>query len=236
MLLQQISLTISKKCIYLETRNFTDFSKYKNCFQKYGWDYLPYLNFHVATNDKTTMESSISNSRMRQIKKAISSGVIWKEAANLGEVKAFYNILQSLYKTRINKPLLPWDFFREFYERNMGKYLLVWFNGQIIAGILCPIFEKRNIFEFYICGLDNEFKNQYPSVMATWAAMEYANQNDIPIFDFMGAGHKDKDYGVREFKARFGGTMVEFGRFIKVQNRILYGLGKLALKVSKTLK
>ena len=110
------------------------------------------------------------------------------------------------------------------------------YKGKIIGGIICPILEGRCIYEFFVCGLDDEYKNQYPSVMATWAAMEYASKYNIPVFDFMGAGIKDTDYGVREFKARFGGELVEYGRYIKINNIFLYKLGTFALLLMKRMK
>ena len=100
---------------------------------------------------------------------------------------------------------------------------------------MCPILKGKAIYEFYVCGLDEEYKEQYPSVMATWSAMEYANQNNIPVFDFMGAGKPYEQYGVREFKARFGGELVEYGRFLKINNHLLYNLGKTWIKVEKNL-
>jgi len=236
LLLQQISLYISRKCIYLETRNFSDYSNYRESFKRNGWDYLPYLNFQVSTSAITSLVASISSSRMRQIKKAIKNGVTWKEASDLKEVESFYMILRTLYKNKIKKPLFSLNFFREFYERDLGKYLLVWYKNEIIGGILCPILKNQCIYEFYICGLDYEYKDQYPSIMATWAAMEYANQNNIPLFDFMGAGKPDEQYGVRDFKARFGGKEVEYGRFLKIGNRFLYEFGKLYLIAKLVLK
>ena len=101
---------------------------------------------------------------------------------------------------------------------------------------MCLILDGKCIYEFYVCGLDNNYKDQYPSVMATWAAIEYANNNGIPIFDFMGAGKKDENYGVKEFKARFGGELVEEGRYIKINNYFLYKTGELALKLKKWIK
>nr|HPN23204.1 peptidoglycan bridge formation glycyltransferase FemA/FemB family protein [Tenuifilaceae bacterium] len=79
-------------------------------------------------------------------------------------------------------------------------------------------------------------KEQYPSVMATWAAIEYAYLNKIHFFDFMGAGQPDENYGVREFKARFGGNEVNYGRFINILNPFLYNLGKIGLNILKLLK
>ena len=230
LLLKEIPSACGKRIIYIETRNFSDYGKHKDAFIKQKWKYSPYLNFHLVTIDKASMIHNISSSRMRQIKRAIKLGVTWREAKSIAEVEEFYNILSDLYKKKIKKPLLPEDFFKTFFKQNLGKYLLVFLEGKLIGGMMCPILNGRAIYEFYICGLDQEYKQQYPSVMATWAAMEYANQNQIPLFDFMGAGPSGKEYGVRDFKSRFGGELVEYGRFIKVLNPLLYQIGKIAIK------
>ena len=96
---------------------------------------------------------------------------------------------------------------------------------------MCPVLPGRSLYEFYVCGLDDEYREQHPSIMATWASIEFALENNIPVFDFMGAGQPEKEYGVREFKARFGGQEVEYGRFLKIQNPFLFPIGKLGLKI-----
>jgi serine/alanine adding enzyme len=232
-LLKILSSSIGDNLIYIETRNLSDYGNYKEIFKNHGWVYIPYLNFNLNTRDKGSMTHAISISRLRQIKKTLKSGTFWKEAVTVEEVRAFYKILLSLYQKKIKKPLFPWEFFRQCFEQKFGKYLLVYFNEKIIGGIMCPIIRNKAIYEFYVCGLDEDYKEQYPSVMATWAAMEYANQNNIPVFNFMGAGKPNERYGVREFKARFGGEVVEYGRFLKINNHFMYNLGKFGLKLSK---
>ena len=49
----------------------------------------------------------------------------------------------------------------------------------------------------------------------------------------MGAGKPDDGYGVRDFKAKFGGQLVEHGRFLHVMNPLLYNIGKLGVKLLK---
>ena len=61
----------------------------------------------------------------------------------------------------------------------------------------------------------------------------YANNNGIEHFDFMGAGAPDKDYGVRDFKAKFGGELVEHGRFVYICKPWLYKLGAVAVSFLK---
>jgi lipid II:glycine glycyltransferase (peptidoglycan interpeptide bridge formation enzyme) len=235
-LLKSINSFYKSKAIYLETRNFFDYSSYTKQFQNVGFKYVPWLNFHLNTTSIEDVKSRISKSRLRQIKKAQKQGVAWKVAESVEEVKAFYDILNELYLTRIKKPLFAIEFFINFFKSNVGKYLLVIYNQKVIGGIMCPVFSSKGIYEYYVCGKDSDYKEQYPSIMATWAAIEYANQNNIPLFDFMGAGKPDEEYGVRDFKARFGGEQVEHGRFIKVLNPFLYAIGKLGLKVLSKLK
>ena len=102
--------------------------------------------------------------------------------------------------------------------------------------MMCPVFADKAIYEWYVCGLDEEYKEQYPSVMATYAAIEYAKQNGIPMFDFMGAGVPDQPYGVRDFKMEFGGEVVEYGRYLYIRKPLLYKIGKWGVKILRSGK
>jgi lipid II:glycine glycyltransferase (peptidoglycan interpeptide bridge formation enzyme) len=235
-LIQEVELYYKNKLIYLETRNFNNYQSYKDIFLSFGWSYTPWLNYQLLLNNEDQLKKGISASRWRQINKAIKSGAIWCEARSLADVMEFYLILKDLYTNKIRKPLFNWEFFKNFYESELGKYLLVYYKDKVIGGIMCPVLLGKTIYEFYVCGLDKEYKEQSPSVMATWAAIEYGLQNNIALFDFMGAGHPDEDYGVREFKARFGGTELEHGRFIKIFNPFMYSLGKFGLKMLSKIK
>lgn len=224
------------KLIYLETRNFFDYSAYKNLLTKNGWSYIPWLNFQLQTNNPEAINKNMSSSRSRQIRKGLKNGAEIMEARNESDVKAFYKILQGLYETKIKKPLLPESFFENFYNQSLGKYLLVFYKGNVIGGIMCPIMPNKAIYEFYVCGLDQEYRDQNPSILATWAAIDYGINNNLHYFDFMGAGSPEEEYGVREFKSRFGGEEVEHGRFLYILNKSKYKIGKLGLKVLSKLK
>jgi serine/alanine adding enzyme len=230
-LFKAIEKRIQYRSIYLEIRNYFDLSSFSSSLQKTGFEYTPWLNFQLVVSDLNQVLTEMSNSRSRQIKKAIRQGVKWKVAENKEEIVVFYSILKRLYSEKIKKPLFPLDFFLRFFNSKLGVFLLIMYQGKIIGGIVCPVLKEKSLYEFYVCGLDQEYKEQYPSVMATWAAIEYGNQNRISFFDFMGAGSPVEKYGVREFKSRFGGTLVEYGRYIKILNPILYFMGKTALKI-----
>ena len=235
-LLDDIISHYKSALIYIEIRNYFDYTPFKNVFITAGFNYVSWLNFQLKIRDHNEIKMVMSNTRQRQVKKAQQDGVYWKEAEDLKEVNSFYEILLNLYNRKVKKPLFPKDFFIEFYLQKIGKFLLIYKQNKVIGGIMCPVMPNKAIYELYICGLDQEYKDQYPSVMATWAAIDYASRNNIPVFDFMGAGRKDRDYGVREFKARFGGELVEYGRYLKIINPLLYNVGNLGLKVLSIVK
>lgn len=235
-LLTSIDQELGSKLIYLETRNCFDYSSVKDVFLLHKWNYIPHLNYHLDIVNEGQINAALSASRRRQIKKAINSGATWKVADKLEDVRQFYLILNDLYRRKIKKPLLSWKFFEQFYQSRAGRFLLVYQDCTVIGGIMCPILPGHAIYEFYICGLDDKYKEQFPSVLATWAAIQYGLQNNIPKFDFMGAGKPNEDYGVREFKARFGGELIEHGRFLKITRPILFKIGKAGLNFKSKYK
>ena len=218
------------KPIYIETRNFHDYSKWKSIFEANGFTYHPHYDIHVHCNATHTM----SEQRIRQVKKAVKNGAEICEAQSEQQIRDWYQILSQLYREKVRTPLFSDDFFLQFHRNGVGKYLLVKYEGKVIGGMMCPILDGKAIYEWYVCGLDEEYRDLYPSVVATHAAIEYAKQNDIPLFDFMGAGEPDIPYGVRDFKMEFGGELVEYGRFLCIRKPLLYWIGKMGVKWLKS--
>lgn len=239
-LLKELITQVRNRSVFIQFRNFTDISGCKEVFIKNGFKYLERLNYIVDTTSEEVVRHRISDSKLRQIKKGLNAGAEICEPGNVDEVKAFYNILYYLYKFKVKKPLPEWSFFENFYKQaeagKLGVIRLVKFKGKIIGGILAPVFGKKSIYEWYVCGLDDEYKNLYPSALATWAAIDYALKNKIGSFDFMGVGVPDRDYGVRDFKARFGGELVNYGRFGKINNKLVYTITEIGYNILSLMK
>lgn len=216
----------TQNSIYVETRNFHNYSHWRDLFEACGFLYQPHLNIHVHCTATHTM----TEQRIRQVKKALKNGVEIVLATSEQEIRDWYQILSRLYRTKVRTPLWSEAFFLHFYRSGVGKYLLVKYQDKVIGGMMCPILKSKAIYEWYVCGLDEEYRDQYPSVMATYAAIEYAKRNNLPLFDFMGAGKPDIPYGVRDFKMEFDGQLVEHGRFLCVRKPLLYWIGKMGVK------
>ena len=217
------------KPIYIETRNFHDYSRWKEVFQNSGFAYQPHYDIHVHCHAQHQM----SERRQRELKRAIKNGAEICEAQSEQEIRNWYQILSQLYREKVRTPLFSEDFFLSFYRQRVGKFLLVKHEGKVIGGMMCPILDGNAIYEWYVCGLDEEYRALSPSVVATHSAIEYAKNNGLPLFDFMGAGEPDIPYGVRDFKMEFGGKLKEYGRFLCIRKPLLYKIGTLGVKILK---
>lgn len=222
--------------IYVECRNFNDYSRWKEAFAKAGFDYQPHLNFHVNTSSVEVVESNLGKSRKRDIRTSLRDGATIIEKPTLEQVREYYAILEHLYKTRVKTPLFPFSFFEKLWQHKDGRFILVALNNEIIGGTVCVEQEGKCLYEWYACGRDGEWKAIFPSTLATYSGIRYAAEHNCPRFDMMGAGKPDEAYGVRDFKAKFGGKEVEHGRFLCITKPLLYKIGVLGVKILKKIK
>ena len=219
--------------IYIETRNFNDYTQWKSIFEHCGFNYQPHLNFHVDTTSVYLVESRLGKNRKRDIKTSIRDGATVIEHPTIEQVRTYYAMLKHLYTTKIKTPLFSWDFFEKLYAHPNGRFILVELNGEIIGGTVCVELPEKCLYEWFVCGRDGEWKSIFPSSLATYAGIRYAAEHGCSRFDMMGAGKPDEAYGVRDFKARFGGEQVEHGRYLCIRKPLLYQIGKLGVKLLK---
>lgn len=232
-LLQIVRSELSKQAIYIETRNFNDYSRWKDIFRAQGFSYQPHLNFHIDTSSLETAQANIGKHRWKYIRLSIRDGATMVESPTIEQVRECYVVLSELYRDKVKTPLFSIEFFEKLYKMPNAKFLLVAFEGNIIGGTICVSLPNKALYEWFVCGNDNYHKGIRPSSVATWYGMEYAATHNYPRFDLMGAGVPDKPYGVRDFKAEFGGKLVEHGRFLCVCQSLLYNIGKIGVKLLK---
>lgn len=219
--------------IYIETRNFHDYSPFRSVFEACGWEYKPHLNFHVDTTSVELIDAHLGKNRKRDIRVSRRDGATIIEQPSIEQVRAFYDILCTLYTSKVKTPLFSWHFFETLYHLPNAHFLLVEYEGEIQGGTLCVGLAGKALYEWFVCGLDGRYKTIFPSELATYAGLCYAATNGYPLFDMMGAGTPNETYGVRDFKARFGGELVEHGRFLKICNQFLFATGKIGVTILK---
>ena len=236
LLLGTLKSNLKKKAIYIETRNFCDYSRWKNTFMAHGFDYEPHYDIYVDTSTKEQIEQNLGKSRKRDIRVSFRDGANMIVQPSKEQVAEYYLVLSELYKTKVKTPLFPLEFFEKLSELDTSAFLLVEYGGKIVGGTVCVGLPGKALYEMYACGEDGIHKNIFPSEMATYAGLQYAAENGYPIFDMMGAGKPDDGgYGVRDFKLKFGGALLELGRYRHVCKPILFQVGKWGVKIMKKL-
>jgi len=235
-LLRAVRSGLKGRAIYVETRNFNDYSRWRDVFERNGFEYVRHLNFHIDTSSEEVIAANLGKSRKRDIRTSLRDGAEIMETVTLEDVRSLYEILNTLYRTKVKTPLFPFSFFEKLFTSGIGIFRLVRFEGRVVGGTVCVGLPGRALYEWFACGEDGVIKNVFPSTMATFAGMEFAARNGYPRFDMMGAGKPDEGYGVRDFKAKFGGVLVEHGRFQYICKPLLYKLGELGVKILKKIK
>jgi serine/alanine adding enzyme len=234
-LIKTVEASIKNKVIFIEVRNYRNYSSFNIIYQKLGWNYRPYLNIKVQLSFANTTEilRSFKYNRRREIKLSINAGLEYGLAIDYFDVKSVYEILNDLYTQKVGLPVPPLNFFSDLWALGLLKVFIVKDEGKTVGGSFCLVSNTHAIYTFYYCGLRNYRQKTFPTHLAVLAAMEYGIQNRLSYLDFMGAGVPDIDYGVREYKKEFGGQIVEEGRYLKVTNTFLYWLGVKVINILK---
>lgn len=233
-MLNRMQHLIPSHTLFIQFRNQEFIPLLLQTFNKYSYRFNPRYNQLTSTTDLNLSRAALSPSRRREIRQSINNGLQILSDPDNEQITEFYHILTQLYKYKIHKPLPPLNLFlnanqlRKEKKINIVIHLCV-YQSKVVGGIVAPYTKNNTLFEFYICGLDAELRHKkiFPSVMATWSAMEAGNNLSCRQFDFMGMGLPDKKYGVRDFKKRFGGTLINPGRYNRIHHPLLYTLAEI---------
>lgn len=233
LLLKELVRNLSKKAIYIEIRNSVNFYAFKDIFQKSGFKFQSHLNYLVDTSIPENIKERYSESKIRQLRKSKSQEVDCNPTTEQKDIDEFYLILKNLYKRKVKKPLFPKEFFEKLVLQENCKLFVVKKDSQVIGGIACAFLPGKVAYEWFVCGDTKNYNYLYPSVVATHTGITFAAENGCQYFDFMGAGKPDVEYGVREFKEKFGGKLHNWGRFIYISNSFLFKIGKFVIETLK---
>lgn len=235
-LLRGLKEGLKKKTIFVEFRNFNDYSRWRGVFESCGYRYQPHYDIHVDTTSMDAVYEHLGKSRKRDIRVSMRDGATLVTRPSVSQIHDYYGILSNLYRTKVKTPLFSMEFFERLSTLPTAAFLLVEYAGRIVGGTVCVGLPNVALYEMYACGDDGAHKTIFPSELATFAGLQYAAENGYPRFDMMGAGSPgDGGYGVRDFKLKFGGELLELGRYTHVCKPMLFNIGKLAVRIMKKL-
>ena len=226
---------VRNKCLFTEIRNMNSTGSFKPDMIAAGYEYEEYLNYLVdIRRDIQSIFQSFSESRRRNIRAQEKMGIYVEEVTAISEVETVYEILNQTY-SRIHVPLADISLFeslmKHLLKKNMVNFFLAKLKDQPLAAMVALLY-KGVIYTWYY-GSAPEFHNLSPESLLIWHVMKWGALNGYKSLDFGGAGKPYKQYGVRDFKARFKGECTNYGRYIKVYSPARLKLSKLGYQVYK---
>ncbi|GJQ60485.1 MAG: GNAT family N-acetyltransferase [Candidatus Scalindua sp. AMX11] len=215
--------------LFTELRNLCDLTTVLPVLDKWGFVYeghLNYLNYLNCPLDK--IMSNLSRSTRQKISRELRRDrVSISEINKRNQLTEWYTLLQKTYavaKVSLAGISLFEAAFDILYPRGMIKFLLARVDG-IGAACSVELIYKDAIYGWY-GGMDRNFSYYHPTEMLTWHILKWGVENGYRVYDFGGAGKPDEEYGVRDFKAKFGGTLVNYGRNIRIHHPLRLKLSK----------
>lgn len=211
LLLNELKKMAAFKAVYVEIRNHYSTENQAPLYEKAKFLFEPHLNIIVdLMKDEDVLWQEVSASRRKEIRKAIKQGFEFQ--ADSDKTKSeLYSILREIY-SRARLPLYPESFFESIFRMPTECFnVLGLLLGDVVVGAVLVLKYKATVYGFF-GGSREEYYKLRPNDLLFWSAFLWAKKNGYGRFDWLGAGHPDKPYGVRDWKKQFGGNMVNNGR------------------------
>jgi serine/alanine adding enzyme len=205
--------TLPGEVIYTQIRNIYDMAYCDSLLSDAGYKRIDHLNYLIELdNSEEELWGKVYSKRRNEIRRAAKEGVQVKEIDYKTEFNISYNILFQVY-SRAKLPLPYKEYFFNALNLSYGCFRIfgAYFDGGLI-GFMYALCYGNRVYNWYAGSMAN-FHNKYPNDIITWEVIKWAKNNGYHLFDFGGAGHPKKEYGVRDFKKKFGGSEVNFGRY-----------------------
>jgi serine/alanine adding enzyme len=217
LLLKRYVELVDRKLLFTEFRNLSSTENTQTTLINHGFEYEEHMNYLIdLKRSPEDILKSISQRTRKYIKSGLRQGLVKiVEATTPEQVAICYELLQKTYRAAY-VPLADRSLFdaayRLLYPKQMIRFTLAYV-GQNPVATSVDLLYKDVMYGWY-GGLDRTYSRYMPNELLTWHILEWGAQNGFSVFDFGGAGRPGEDYGVRDFKAKFNGQTVNYGRNI----------------------
>lgn len=229
---------IGRKVIYSQVRNLKNAATFKNFFIEYGYYYEDHLNILVdLTKSEEQLWKEMHSKRRNEIKRAEKELLDVKLIGNNADFYESYKVLKALYR-QIGLPLYEKDIFLNIFNRTnkegFFKFFGVYFEEKLIGTMYTFCF--KSVVYNWFAGSYERFYKKYPNDLLPWKVFLWGKENGFSTFDWGGAGKPGVEYGVRDYKAKFGGEFVNYGRYEKIHNKSVFKIVSIGFKTLRYIR
>lgn len=217
--------------IYSEIRPLFDQQSISQTFLNMGFSRIGHYNLWIDISvDETDLWNQLHKERRRNIKKAQNAGLVYKEVRDKSSIQQVINLIKRTYK-RKRVPLTSDNLFNnsQQYLNDHIRFFAALYEGRIIAGQIRLLF--KDLAYAWYAGSDETYFKLYPNDFLMWNVILWSHNNGYKVFDLGGGGEPGKEYGVRDYKLKYGCKMEDYGRFIYYHKPLIYKTAKLAMNL-----
>jgi len=238
-LLEAYKRKIRRRVLFTELRNVSDLRPLQPVLDKAGFAFQEHINFLVDLNcSKSELMDRLGRRTRKHIRSALKNRrVVIEEVGHKNDVKTCFLLLNKSYRhagVYLADQSLFETAFKVLHSKGMVRFLLARVDGRPVATSI-ELLYKDTITGWY-GGIDREFSRYNPNELLTWHIFAWGIDNQYRQYDFGGAGDPAEEYGVRDFKAKFKGERVRFGRNVCVHTPGLLLLSKLGYRVYQHIR
>jgi hypothetical protein len=229
--------TSGRRPLFTELRHLSDASLVRDILEADGFSHEDHLNFLIDLDrPEEIIWSGLSKTARQRVRSGHRKGVVIEEVADELRLEQTYPLLDDVYQ-RIGVPLAGRSLFDAalaiLHPLGMFRVFAARLGERIVATRYVLLYKDR-ILDWY-AGADRAFVSSSPSEVLVWWILRWGREHGYRIFDFGGAGRPDEPYGPREFKAKFGGELVNFGRDVLVHAPTRLRLSRTGYAVARRL-
>jgi serine/alanine adding enzyme len=208
---------VKDRVLFAEIRPLCPAGREKGVLEEAGYVCEDYLNYVVdLTRPVQDLWKRMTSENRRRINHDAKKGLEIREVTTPEGVDMVYDFLRLTY-TRARVPLADKSLFAEAVERlgpnNQVRISAAYYEGKPVGATISLLYRPR-FFSWYAGA--SRIPSLNPMEDLAWREIEWAQAQGFAVYDFGGAGWPNQPYGVRDFKAKFGGDLVQYGRYRKV--------------------
>ncbi len=224
-LIREHDAIVQKQVLFAEVRPLYAAGSERRALEQCGYVYQDYMNYLIdLSRPNDELSRALDRECRRRIKLNRQKGLEVRDVTTPQGVDILYRFLSLTY-SRARVPLAHKRLFANavsvLQPRDQVRVFGAFFENRPVGACITLAYKDR-VFAWH--GGAERVRTVYPMEALTWNDVEWGRQHGYAIYDQGGAGWPDKPYGVRDFKAKFRGQLVSYGRYRKV-----YSPFKLAL-------
>lgn len=202
----------------------------QDTLEECGYRWHEFSNYLIdATQSEAELWSNIGKQTRSSIRRTARRGVtVVRDESKLGIAAAHRMIRTSLRRSGVpvvDRRLLLSAL--ELFPTGSLQVRLAQRQGETLAASIGVAYQDRYFAWF---GGTLRPRGLAPFAAIVWDEIKWSHQNGLHFYDFGGAGVPQRPYGPREFKSRFHGELVCYGRFRKIYSEAKFAVAQTGYK------